>query len=159
MKNIIPDENYVKELNRILEKEKINLSRSETTFKNKNHNANYLKNVGIQIKMYKDTIKKIQAKLNGIIKSQKPKKMATTKKPTVKQLAARKKFAQMAKDGTLAKKRKVATKKGLNNSLPKGMTKSVAKAVKVTGLKKADGTLQKGFKYVKGGKIVKVKKK
>lgn len=89
----------------------------------------------------------------------KPKKMATTKKPTAKQLAARKKFAQMAKDGTLAKKRAAAAKKGLNNSLPKGMTKSVAKALKVTGLKKADGTLQKGFKYLKGGKIVKVKKK
>lgn len=32
--------------------------------------------------------------------------MANTKKPSAKQLAARKKFAQMAKDGTLAKKEK-----------------------------------------------------
>lgn len=87
----------------------------------------------------------------------KPKKMATKKKATPAQLAARKKFTQMAKDGTLAKKRKAAAEKGLNNSLPKGMTKSVAKAIKVTGLKKADGTLQKGFKYLKGGKIVKAK--
>lgn len=60
------------------------------------------------------------------------------------------------KKPTPAKKKKVTAKKGLNNSLPKGMTKSVAKALKVTGLKKADGTLQKGFKYLKGGKIVKV---
>lgn len=85
--------------------------------------------------------------------------MATKKKATPAQLAARKKFTQMAKDGTLAKKRKAAAKKGLNNPFPKGMTKSVAKAIKVTGLKKADGTLQKGFKYLKGGKIVKVKPK
>ena len=44
----------------------------------------------------------------------KSKKMAT-KKATPAQLAARKKFAQMAKDGTLAKKRKAAAKKGLNS--------------------------------------------
>lgn len=48
-----------------------------------------------------------------------PKKKAT-KKPTAAQLAARKKFAQMAKDGTLAKKRKTATKKsGLNAPIKK----------------------------------------
>ena len=35
----------------------------------------------------------------------------STKKPTAKQLAARKKFAEMAKNGTLAKKRKASTKK------------------------------------------------
>ena len=29
----------------------------------------------------------------------------------------------------------------------------------VTGLKKSDGTLNKGYKYAKGGKIVKVKAK
>lgn len=86
-------------------------------------------------------------------------KKPAAKKPTAKQVAARKKFTKMAQDGTLAKKRASAAKKGLNNSLPKGMTKSVAKAVKVTGLKKADGTLQKGFKYLKGGKIVKAKAK
>lgn len=83
-----------------------------------------------------------------------------TKKPTAKQLEARKKFAKMAKDGTLKKLRATATKKkGLKGALPKGMTKSVAKAIKVTGLKKSDGTLNKGFKYAKGGKIVKVKSK
>lgn len=48
-----------------------------------------------------------------------PKKRAA-KKPTAAQLAARKKFAQMAKDGTLAKKRKVAAKKsGLNAPVKK----------------------------------------
>ena len=47
-------------------------------------------------------------------------------------------------------------KKSLNTPLPKGMTKSVAKAISVTGLRKADGTLKKGYKYAPGGKIVKV---
>jgi hypothetical protein len=42
------------------------------------------------------------------------------KKPTAKQIAARKKFAKMAKDGTLAKKRKSAAKKsGLNAPVKK----------------------------------------
>lgn len=46
--------------------------------------------------------------------------------------------------------------KGLKG-LPSGMTKSIAKTIKVTGLRKEDGTLQKGYKYAKGGKIVKAK--
>lgn len=50
-------------------------------------------------------------------------------------------------------------KQGLKGTLPKGMTKVVAKSVKVTGLKKSNGTLEKGFKYIKGGKIVKVSPK
>ncbi len=81
----------------------------------------------------------------------------STKKPTAKQLAARKKFAEAAKNGTLAKKRATASKKkSLNTPLPKGMTKSVARAINVTGLRKSDGTLKKGFKYAPGGRIVKV---
>lgn len=83
-------------------------------------------------------------------------KTMSTKKPTAKQLAARKKFAEAAKNGTLAKKRTTASKKKpLNTPLPKGMTKSVARAINVTGLRKADGTLKKGYKYAPGGKIVK----
>lgn len=40
----------------------------------------------------------------------------STKKPTAKQLAARKRFAEMAKNGTLANKRKASTKnKGLGS--------------------------------------------
>lgn len=45
---------------------------------------------------------------------------APAKKPTAKQLAARKRFAEMAKNGTLAKKRKAAPKKkglGLTSQL------------------------------------------
>lgn len=84
--------------------------------------------------------------------------MATTKKPTVKQLAARKKFAQMAKDGTLAKKRKAAAKKsGLKApAKKKSITakKMCSKVIRKEGVK-VDGTLKKGYKYIKGGKVVK----
>lgn len=40
---------------------------------------------------------------------------------------------------------------------PRGMKKVCANVIKAEGLK-TDGTLKKGHKYVKGGKIVKVKK-
>jgi hypothetical protein len=58
--------------------------------------------------------------LNGL-----PSKKRSTKKATPAQLAARKKFAQMAKNGTLAKKRKSAAKKsGLNAPVKKAVAKS-----------------------------------
>jgi hypothetical protein len=41
---------------------------------------------------------------------------------------------------------------------PRGMKKVCASVVKAEGLK-ADGTLRKGHKYLKGGRIVKVPKK
>ena len=40
---------------------------------------------------------------------------------------------------------------------PRGIKKVCASVVKAEGLK-ADGTLRKGHRYLKGGKIVKVKK-
>lgn len=58
-----------------------------------------------------------------------PKKRAG-KKPTAAQLAARKKFAQMAKDGTLAKKRKSAAKKSGLNAAPKKPAKKTATRTK-----------------------------
>ena len=80
-----------------------------------------------------------------------------TKKPTAKQLAARKRFAEMAKNGTLAKKRAASKKKsGLKKPTTKGVIKFAAKNVHVEGVKR-DGTLKKGYKYVAGGKIVKIK--
>lgn len=92
-----------------------------------------------------------------------------TKKPTAKQLAARKRFAEMAKNGTLAKKRALTSKKkkttvkpkpkGLKGTLPKGMTKAVAKNIKIEGLSKTTGKLLKGYYYGKGGKIMKTKAK
>lgn len=77
-----------------------------------------------------------------------------TKKATPKQLAARKRFTEMAKNGTLAKKRAAASK--LNGTKPKGITKFTAKNAHVVGIKR-DGTLKKGYKYIAGGKVVKVK--
>ncbi|PKB18372.1 transglutaminase-like domain-containing protein [Flavobacterium sp. 5] len=58
-----------------------------------------------------------------------PKKRAS-KKPTAKQLAARKKFSQMAKDGTLAKKRKSATKKSGLNAPAKSAKKTAPRTKK-----------------------------
>lgn len=91
--------------------------------------------------------------LNGAVA---PKK---AKKPTAKQIAARKKFAKMAKDGTLKKLREKTSKKGLNAASPKTKTarKLCSPIIVREGLKK-DGTLKKGYKYASGGKIVKVSK-
>lgn len=81
-----------------------------------------------------------------------------TKKPTAKQIAARKKFAQMAKDGTLAKMRKASTKKGLKAPAKKRTVtarKLCSQVIRREGLK-VDGTLKKGYHYV-NGKPVKAK--
>lgn len=53
--------------------------------------------------------------------------MATAKKPTAKQLAARAKFAAMAKSGALARKRG-NTKKTKRNPAPKPAAKAVQRA-------------------------------
>lgn len=42
-------------------------------------------------------------------------------------------------------------KVGLSGALPKGMTKAVAKTIKIEGLSKKTGRLLKGYRYVKGG--------
>lgn len=86
----------------------------------------------------------------------------STKKPTAKQLEARKRFAEMAKNGTLAKKRKSATKTkktGLKKPVTKGLTTLCAKTVGVDGRRKKDGTVKKNHVVKKGGKVVAVKKK
>lgn len=85
-----------------------------------------------------------------------------TKKPSAKQLEARKKFAEMAKSGELAKKRASATKKkktGLKKPVTKGLTTLCAKTVGATGRRKKDGSVKKGYVAKKGGKVVAVKKK
>ena len=82
----------------------------------------------------------------------------TPKKPTAAQLAARKKFAAMAKSGDLQKKREAAAKKkktGLKKPVTKGLTTLCAKTVGTNGRKKKDGTLKKGMIIKKGGKITK----
>lgn len=81
-----------------------------------------------------------------------------TKKPTAKQLAARAKFAKMAKDGTLAKKRKAVTtkkKSSLKKPVAKGLVTVCAKNVGVTGRRKKDGTQKKGYVATKGGTLKK----
>lgn len=50
---------------------------------------------------------------------------------------------------------KVVTAVGLNGALPKGMTKVVARNIKIEGLSKTTGRILKGYYYGKGGKIMK----
>lgn len=84
-----------------------------------------------------------------------------TGKVSVLDIAKIKKMVAKIKTKTdlnlIIKKMNAERQKGLKGTLPKGMTKSIAKSIKVTGLRKEDGTLQKGYKYAKGGKIVKAK--
>lgn len=76
---------------------------------------------------------------------------------TEKQLAARKRFAAAAKNGTLAKQRAAADKTGLGAPAKrKTITakKLCSKVIRREGLK-LDGTLKKGYHYTPGGKVVK----
>lgn len=69
-------------------------------------------------------------------------------------------FKKLTKNkNDMATKKKSATSsktKKLNGSTTKGLTKFTAKNAHVEGIKR-DGTLKKGYKYLKGGKIVKIK--
>ena len=79
----------------------------------------------------------------------------SAKKPTAKQLAARKRFAEMAKNGTLAKKRAAANKKKGLKAPSTGLVTLCSKTVGVTGRRKKDGTQKKGYIAKKGGRLVK----
>ena len=54
-----------------------------------------------------------------------------------------------------SKSKSKTMKTGLGKPAVRGLKKVCARVVKATGLK-VDGTLKKGYKYIKGGKIVKV---
>lgn len=106
---------------------------------------------------YENIIKKAEnwVKKNSSIKNQ---LKMSTKKPTPKQLEARKRFAEMAKSGELSKKREAAAKKkktGLKKPASKGLTTLCAKTVGVTGRRKKDGTQKKGYVATKGGTLKK----
>lgn len=57
---------------------------------------------------------------------------------------------------TPAKKTNSTRKSKLNGTKAKGIVKFTAKNAHVVGIKR-DGTLKKGYKYIKGGEVVKVK--
>ena len=88
----------------------------------------------------------------------------STKKPTEKQLAARKRFAEMAKNGTLAKKRAKASLKAPATKTPAKRKKVISAkkicraVIKVPGINSRTGQLLKGWHY-KNGKPVKATKK
>lgn len=78
--------------------------------------------------------------------------METKKKtPSKAQLEARAKFTKMVKEKAAAK-----NKAGLKAPAKRVSAKKMCRTViKVEGVK-TDGTLKKGYKYAKGGKVVKV---
>jgi hypothetical protein len=55
----------------------------------------------------------------------------------------------------IVKSKSKTMKTGLGKPAVRGLKKVCARVVKATGLK-VDGTLKKGYKYIKGGKVVKV---
>ena len=55
----------------------------------------------------------------------------------------------------IVKSKSKTMKTGLRKPAVRGLKKVCARVVKATGLK-VDGTLKKGYKYIKGGKVVKV---
>ena len=55
----------------------------------------------------------------------------------------------------ILKSKSKTMKSGLRKPAVRGLKTVCARVVKATGLK-VDGTLKKGYKYIKGGKIVKV---
>jgi hypothetical protein len=62
--------------------------------------------------------------------------------------------AETLKENENYKKEIKAMKTGLGKPTVKGLKTLCSHVVKATGLK-VDGTLKKGFKYIKGGKVVK----
>lgn len=79
--------------------------------------------------------------------------MSTKKKaPSKAQLDARAKFTKMVKNKAAAKK-KAGMKAPAKRTTAKKLCSSVIKREGV----KADGTLKKGYKYAKGGRVVKAK--
>lgn len=53
--------------------------------------------------------------------------------------------------------KKIVTAIGMGVAFPRGMKKVIAKNIKIEGLSKTTGKILKGYRYAKGGKIVKVK--
>lgn len=77
--------------------------------------------------------------------------MSTKKKaPTKAQLDARAKFTKMVKEKAAAKK-----KAGMNAPTKRTTAKKLCSSVIKREGVKTDGTLKKGYKYAKGGKVVK----
>ena len=75
---------------------------------------------------------------------------APAKKPTAKQLEARKRFAEMAKNGTLAKKRAASLNAPAKRKKVISARTICRRVIDVPGINKRTGQLLKGWHYVNG---------
>jgi hypothetical protein len=150
-KNIKPDANYYINLENLIQKLEVNKMRVEESIKSNLWHDGYLVNLQQAFKMYKSQILDLKKKLKKQSSINKSKPMnAPAKKPTAKQLEARKRFAEMAKNGTLAKKRAASLNAPAKRKKVISARTICRRVIDVPGINKRTGQLLKGWHYVNG---------
>ncbi len=103
-----------------------------------------------------ETRKKLEAKLLFDTKQSNAFRLKRNNAKSIKQKKAWQTLIDLSDQSKKELKTKIETMKtGLGKPAVRGLKKVCARVVKATGLK-VDGTLKKGYKYIKGGKVVKV---
>lgn len=103
-----------------------------------------------------ETRKQLEAKLLFETKQSNAFRLKRNDTKSIKQKKAWQTLIDLADQSKKELKIKIETMKtGLGKPAVRGLKKVCARVVKATGLK-VDGTLKKGYKYIKGGKVVKV---
>jgi hypothetical protein len=103
-----------------------------------------------------ETRKQLEAKLLFETKQSNAFRLKRNNAKSIKQKKAWQTLIDLADQSKKELKTKIETMKtGLGKPAVRGLKKVCARVVKATGLK-VDGTLKKGYKYIKGGKVVKV---
>ena len=103
-----------------------------------------------------ETRKQLEAKLLFETKQSNAFRLKRNNTKSIKQKKAWQTLIDLADQSKKELKIKIETMKtGLGKPAVRGLKKVCARVVKATGLK-VDGTLKKGYKYIKGGKVVKV---
>jgi hypothetical protein len=103
-----------------------------------------------------ETRKQLKAKLLFETKQSNAFRLKRNNAKSIKQKKAWQTLIDLADQSKKELKTKIETMKtGLGKPAVRGLKKVCARVVKATGLK-VDGTLKKGYKYIKGGKVVKV---
>lgn len=117
------------------------------------------KNQGLKQPEIMKSVKVLEARLLFETKQSNRYRMRRNQAVTSKQKEEWKALIDLAEKSKLELKKQLETMKkaGLKKPTVRGLKKVCSHVVKATGLK-VDGTLKKGFKYIKGGKIVAVAK-
>ena len=103
-----------------------------------------------------ETRKQLEAKLLFETKQSNAFRLKRNNAKSIKQRKAWQTLIDLSDQSKKELKTKIETMKtGLGKPAVRGLKKVCARVVKATGLK-VDGTLKKGYKYIKGGKVVKV---